>query len=237
VEQVKKITVGVFDGTQLIFETPDNETEENDTVDLCPFPSPHSLDSCSICLDEYVAGDKIRCLSCTHAFHSRCIAKWLIERSATCPLCKTDLYEEEEEEDDDEEEQGRGTGNHQQEQRGIFSSWASVPSEALVPTNTPPAPAIRNRTTDGSWRRRGQSLGAWGRNLFATPGQRRRMAAAQVSESLAEPLLQQQYEERQEHETTSQVPGNVSQNPDVSLQQETTREEESSGPMETVDPA
>lgn len=33
------------------------------------------------------------------------IARWLIERSAVCPLCKLDLYEEEEDDDDDEEEE------------------------------------------------------------------------------------------------------------------------------------
>lgn len=58
---------------------------------------------CSICLEEYEVSDKIRILPhCKHTFHARCIAKWLTERSATCPLCKDDLYEsdhEDEEED------------------------------------------------------------------------------------------------------------------------------------------
>ena len=59
---------------------------------------------CSICLDEYEAGDKVRVLPCDHVFHSRCIGKWLAERSATCPLCKTDLYESEDEESSSDEE-------------------------------------------------------------------------------------------------------------------------------------
>lgn len=49
-------------------------------------------------------GDKLRCLPCNHAFHYRCIGKWLAERSATCPLCKTELFDDEEEESDDEAE-------------------------------------------------------------------------------------------------------------------------------------
>lgn len=51
---------------------------------------------CSICLDEYRQNDKCCHLPCQHTFHSSCIAKWLTERSSTCPLCKTDLFVEEE---------------------------------------------------------------------------------------------------------------------------------------------
>lgn len=68
-------------------------------------PTPVEFSMCSICLDDYLPNDKIRCLQpCNHAFHSTCIAKWLTERSACCPLCKLDLYVEEEEEDDEEED-------------------------------------------------------------------------------------------------------------------------------------
>jgi len=69
---------------------------------------PQNLDlsgSCSICLDEYEPGDKLRILPCSgnHIFHARCIGRWLAERSATCPLCKEDLYIEEEESDSESE--------------------------------------------------------------------------------------------------------------------------------------
>jgi RING-like zinc finger len=91
------------------------------------------LSLCSICLDDYEAGDKLRVLHCNHAFHGKvrssgwssvangmrlpfmcltcslctsffqCIGKWLVERSATCPLCKTELWDGDQEEEDDEE--------------------------------------------------------------------------------------------------------------------------------------
>lgn len=39
-------------------------------------------------------------------FPCRCIGRWLAERSATCPLCKTELYDEDEESSSSEEEGG-----------------------------------------------------------------------------------------------------------------------------------
>lgn len=67
---------------------------------------PLDMDCCSVCLDDYEVGDKIRVLPCNHCFHSRCVGRWLAERSATCPLCKTELWPEEEE---GEEERGEPT--------------------------------------------------------------------------------------------------------------------------------
>jgi hypothetical protein len=189
-EQIRKIEIGVFDGSKLLYKSREESDEgEDENIPLTqPIPAPHSLESCTICLDEYVAGDKLRCLPCSHVFHSRCIAKWLIERSATCPLCKIDLYEEE-------DGQQAIHGEQQQQQSptlNLFSSWASVPPEAA----TAPSDEAANPASGESWtrafRRSVERLGSWSRSIFVTPGQRRRMVARQVSEALAEPLLRQQ---------------------------------------------
>lgn len=57
-------------------------------------------DECTICLDEFVEHVRVRKLPCGHVFHSTCIARWLVERHANCPLCKLDLYIEPEEDDE-----------------------------------------------------------------------------------------------------------------------------------------
>ena len=48
--------------------------------------------SCSICIDDFEPGEKIRLLPrCGHAFHTDCILPWLTERSGSCPLCKRNV--------------------------------------------------------------------------------------------------------------------------------------------------
>lgn len=42
---------------------------------------------CSVCINEYVAGNKLRQLPCMHEFHFHCIDRWLSENS-TCPICR-----------------------------------------------------------------------------------------------------------------------------------------------------
>ena len=47
---------------------------------------------CAICFAEYIPGSYQLCLPCGHAFHSRCLTRWLA-RSATCPLCRRSCTE------------------------------------------------------------------------------------------------------------------------------------------------
>ena len=67
-------------------------------IDLNTPPEMHANgeeQSCAVCLDEFShanndgeeGNEKMR-LPCSHQFHKHCIVPWLVERSATCPLCK-----------------------------------------------------------------------------------------------------------------------------------------------------
>jgi len=53
--------------------------------------------TCSICIDEFEAGERLRILPrCKHVFHTQCILPWLTERQGCCPLCKTSVIDPEE---------------------------------------------------------------------------------------------------------------------------------------------
>jgi len=55
--------------------------------------SNNSTPECSICLDDYVEGEKIawgKTNECNHVFHEECINLWLKEND-DCPLCRCNL--------------------------------------------------------------------------------------------------------------------------------------------------
>ncbi|KAM4718913.1 E3 ubiquitin-protein ligase RNF6 [Anableps anableps] len=43
--------------------------------------------ACSVCINEYAQGNKLRRLPCAHEFHVHCIDRWLSENN-TCPICR-----------------------------------------------------------------------------------------------------------------------------------------------------
>ncbi|CAI9287435.1 unnamed protein product [Lactuca saligna] len=50
-----------------------------------------SATECSICLGDFVNGEKVRVLpECNHEFHVKCVDKWLNEH-ASCPNCRRSL--------------------------------------------------------------------------------------------------------------------------------------------------
>ena len=59
---------------------------DNTNINLCT--------SCSICLDDFENGEKLRLLPCGHFFHTACILPWLTERQGCCPLCKAGVNED-----------------------------------------------------------------------------------------------------------------------------------------------
>ncbi|GAB7339265.1 hypothetical protein MBLNU457_5920t1 [Dothideomycetes sp. NU457] len=50
------------------------------------------MPGCSICTDDFEAGQDMRVLPCDHKFHPACIDPWLLNVSGTCPLCRIDLH-------------------------------------------------------------------------------------------------------------------------------------------------
>jgi len=100
-------------------------------------------DECTICLDEFVHGVRVRKLPCGHVFHSTCIARWLIERHAVCPLCKLDLYMEPDEEDESDSDSsdaaGAAAGAPLEEAPSSFwNGWFANPSsEGYSPLEVP----------------------------------------------------------------------------------------------------
>jgi len=91
--------------------------------------------SCSICLDEYESGERLRVLPCRHMFHTDCIMPWLTERQGLCPLCKMEVLPGEEDEGntdvgDDDMVIVEGNDNNIEEGMndvGIFSRHVSSP--------------------------------------------------------------------------------------------------------------
>lgn len=47
----------------------------------------HKDKTCVICLDEFIPGDTLRILSCTHIFHANCVDIWF-RKSLNCPICR-----------------------------------------------------------------------------------------------------------------------------------------------------
>ena len=83
-------------GIQLPDPEPAAETNESENSGLTReeierFPTRIANDDmeekCSICLDNFKRGDKLRRLPCLHEFHVNCIDRWLISNNE-CPIDK-----------------------------------------------------------------------------------------------------------------------------------------------------
>ncbi|XP_070605929.1 E3 ubiquitin-protein ligase RNF6 isoform X2 [Erythrolamprus reginae] len=66
--------------------------DQIDNLSTRIYENPHSDDdeiskTCSVCINDYAVGNKLRQLPCMHEFHFHCIDRWLSENS-TCPICR-----------------------------------------------------------------------------------------------------------------------------------------------------
>lgn len=50
----------------------------------------HKNELCTICTDNFELGDEITRLQCTHLYHTKCIAEWVMYKPE-CPCCKSHI--------------------------------------------------------------------------------------------------------------------------------------------------
>jgi hypothetical protein len=75
----------------------DDDVDDDETPPLSTFNDVlvhgdvgDGAEACSICLDDFATGERVKVLPCQHFFHVTCIDPWLEKRSGRCPLCKHD---------------------------------------------------------------------------------------------------------------------------------------------------
>ncbi|KAL3282983.1 hypothetical protein HHI36_006141 [Cryptolaemus montrouzieri] len=68
-------------------------------IPIRKFQKGDPYETCAICLDDFIEGEKLRVLPCNHVYHSKCIDPWLTKNRRVCPICKRKVFAENESQD------------------------------------------------------------------------------------------------------------------------------------------
>lgn len=73
--------------------------EKRELIDKLLAAGGSSSTSCSICCEDYAAGDVVRLLPCKHRYHIECVDRWFLSstdysRAPACPMCNGRLLPE-----------------------------------------------------------------------------------------------------------------------------------------------
>jgi len=75
-------------------------------------------ETCAVCIEDFVDGDRLRVLPCRHEYHVECIDLWLTTRKKFCPICKRNIDGDDDDADENTPLLGRNTNNN----NGTYSS-------------------------------------------------------------------------------------------------------------------